>query len=130
MIIRSILGLAVFAGIAWLVSENRKKVSIRMVLTGFGLQIVAGVFLLKLPLFGRLFLYLNNVVTALEESTKAGTSAVFGFLGGAPLPYEELIPNSSITLAFRALPLILVISALSAVLFYWKVLPAVVKAFS
>ena len=130
MIIRSILGLAVFAGIAWLVSENRKKVSIRMVLTGFGLQIVAGVFLLKLPLFGRLFLYLNNVVTALEESTKAGTSAVFGFLGGAPLPYEELIPNSSITLAFRALPLILVISALSAVLFYWKILPAVVKAFS
>jgi CNT family concentrative nucleoside transporter len=66
----------------------------------------------------------------LEESTKAGTSAVFGFLGGGPLPYEEIIPNSSITLAFRALPLILVISALSAVLFYWKILPLVVKAFS
>lgn len=130
MILQSMLGLVAFVAIAWLASEDRKKVSLRIVLIGLGLQLVIGAVLLKLPVFGRIFLLLNKVVTALEESTRAGTSAVFGFLGGAPLPYEEIIPNSSITLAFRALPLILVISALSAVLFYWKVLPVVVKAFS
>lgn len=128
--IQSIAGLIAFAAIAWLVSENRKNISFRMILTGFGLQLVLGAILLKAPVSQKVFLYLNNVVIALEESTAAGAAVVFGFLGGGPLPYEEVIPNSSWVLAFRSLPLILVISAISAVLFHWKVLPAVVKAFS
>jgi len=55
---------------------------------------------------------------------------VFGYLGGGPLPFEEKLATSSFILAFRALPLVLVISALSALLFYWRVLPLVVKGFS
>jgi CNT family concentrative nucleoside transporter len=55
---------------------------------------------------------------------------VFGYLGGGALPFAEKYPSASFILAFRALPLILLISALSALLFYWKILPMVVKAFS
>jgi CNT family concentrative nucleoside transporter len=70
------------------------------------------------------------MVLSLEESTRAGTSMVFGYLGGGPLPFEEKFPGAAFILAFRGLPLVLVISALSALLFYWKILPLIVRGFS
>ncbi|MBW2428906.1 MAG: nucleoside:proton symporter, partial [Deltaproteobacteria bacterium] len=73
---------------------------------------------------------LNRVVLSLEEATTAGTSFVFGYLGGAALPFKEKFPGASFVLAFRGLPLVLLMSALSALLFYWKILPPVVRAFS
>jgi CNT family concentrative nucleoside transporter len=130
MIVQSVLGLAAFVLIAWLTSENRRKVAARMVLVGIGLQIVLAAVLLKLPPLRSIFLGLNKVVEALYESTTAGTAFVFGYLGGAPIPFEEAIPNSTYIFAFRGLPLILFMSALSSLLFYWKILPVVVRAFS
>ncbi len=128
--IQGILGLAVFIGISWLFSENRKSISIRMVASGLGLQVVFGILLLKLSFFRDIFIWLNNVVLALEESTQAGTSFVFGYLGGGALPFDEPFPGAGYILAFRGLPLVLVMSALSSLLFYWKILPLVVKGFS
>jgi len=55
---------------------------------------------------------------------------VFGFLGGAPLPYAETAAGASFVLAFRALPVVLVMSALSALLFHWRILPLLVRAMS
>ncbi|MBU4504546.1 MAG: nucleoside:proton symporter [Proteobacteria bacterium] len=130
MIIQSIAGLVVFVILAWAMSENRKKVSIKTVATGLALQLLVGVVLLKLPFFRDFFLFLNRIVLSLEESTTAGTSFVFGYLGGGSLPFNEKFPGSSFILAFRALPLVLVISALSSLLFYWKILPLIVKGFS
>lgn len=130
MIIQSAVGLIVFGFVAWLISENRKKVHLRTVLIGVSLQLVVGFVLLKLPLFREVFLFLNRLVLSLEESTSAGTAFVFGYLGGGNIPFEEKFPGASFILAFRALPLILLMSALSALLFYWKVLPLVVRGFS
>jgi CNT family concentrative nucleoside transporter len=130
MIIQSIAGLIVFSGIAWLISEKRKKVKLKLVIAGIGIQLVIGLILLKLPVFRSLFISLNHLVLSLEASTKAGTAMVFGYLGGGDLPFAEKFPGSSFILAFQALPLILVISALSSLLFYWKILPLVVRSFS
>lgn len=130
MNVQSIAGLVVFAGIAWLISENRTKVSIKIIVAGIAIQLAVGFILLKLPVFRDFFISLNHLVLSLEESTAAGTSMVFGYLGGGDLPFAEKFPGASFILAFRALPLILVISALSALLFYWKILPIVVQAFS
>ena len=130
MNVQSIAGLVVFACIAWLVSENRTKVSIKIIVAGIAIQLAVGFILLKLPVFRDFFISLNRLVLSLEESTAAGTSMVFGYLGGGDLPFAEKFPGASFILAFRALPLILVISALSALLFYWKILPIVVQAFS
>ena len=130
MIIQSMAGLVVFVILAWAMSENRKKVSIKTVATSLALQLLVGVVLLKLPFFRDFFLFLNRIVLSLEESTTAGTSFVFGYLGGGSLPFNEKFPGSSFILAFRALPLVLVISALSSLLFYWKILPLIVKGFS
>ncbi len=130
MIIRGIAGLFAFALIAWVISENRRKVDLRVVATGLILQVLTGFILLKLPFSRELFVYINNLFQFLEESTNAGTSFVFGYLGGGRLPFDEKFPGSSFILAFRALPLVLVMSALSSLLFYWKILPLVVRAFS
>ena len=128
--LQSALGFAVFVLIAWLLSEDRRAVSWRIVFSGALLQIVLAAALLKLPLFRDLFLALNELLSALERATQEGTRFVFGFLGGGPQPYAERPGASSFVLAFRALPLILVVSALSALLFHWRVLPAIVRAFS
>jgi len=130
MIIQSIAGLVIFAAIAWLMSENRKQASLKLVIIGIVLQLLIGFLLLKLPLFREFFLLLNRAVLSLEEATTAGTSFVFGYLGGGELPFTEKYPGASFILAFRALPLVLLMSALSALLFHWKILPVVVKGFS
>jgi concentrative nucleoside transporter, CNT family len=130
MTIQSIAGLFAFSGIAWLIGENRKKVSVKLVISGIAAQLAIGILLLKLPVCRKVFISLNHLVLALEASTKAGTAMVFGYLGGGPLPFAEKFPGSSFILAFQALPLILVISAISSLLFYWKILPLIVRTFS
>jgi CNT family concentrative nucleoside transporter len=127
---QSMAGLAAFIGIAWALSENRRQVRWKAVGTGVAIQIGLGLLFLGIPWFKTLFLALNRVVLSLEASTRAGTSFVFGYLGGGTLPFEETVPGSSFILAFQALPLILLMSALSALFFYWKILPLVVRGFS
>lgn len=130
MFLQSAFGFFALIGIAWLLSEKRRAVPWRIVISGVVLQIALAALLLKAPPFKSFFLALNDALLALERATQAGTSFVFGYLGGAPLPFAESPAGSSFVLAFRALPLILVVSALSSLLFYWRVLPFVVKSIS
>lgn len=116
--------------IAWTMSENRKQVRLKLVIIGLTIQVALGAILLNLSIFRDIFLLLNRLVLSLEEATTAGTSFVFGYLGGGGFPFIETYPGSSFILAFRGLPIVLLMSALSALLFYWKILPIVVKAFS
>ncbi len=127
-LLQPLLGLCVLIGLPWLFSESRGQVRLRPVLVGMLLQLVLAFAMLKLPVFQGLFLALNQVVVALQQGTEAGTSFVFGYLGGGDAPFETQYPANSFVLAFRALPLLLVVSALSALLFYWRVLPQVVRA--
>jgi CNT family concentrative nucleoside transporter len=129
-ILQGALGLVVLVGLAWLLSEDRRSVPLRLVLAGLGLQLLLGLLLLKLPLVKQLFLALNGLVVALQEATRAGTGFVFGYLGGGDAPFESLYPQNAFVLAFQALPLLLVISALSALLFHWRLLPPVVRGFA
>jgi len=130
MHLQGIAGLVVIMAVAWLVSENRRGLPHKIVIGGVAAQIIISVVLLKVSVFQKLFIALNGLVLALEESTAAGTKMVFGYIGGGPLPFEATAPGNLYILAFRALPLILVMSALSALLFYWKILPYVVRAFA
>jgi CNT family concentrative nucleoside transporter len=127
---QSLFGFFALACIAWGLSENRRRIRVKTVWVGFGLQIVLAVLLVKFPGSRDIFLWLNKGVEALEESTRAGTSFVFGYIGGGPLPFDEKQPGMSYILALRGLPLVLVMSALSSLLFYWKVLPIIVRFFS
>jgi CNT family concentrative nucleoside transporter len=116
--------------LAWLLSENRSAARWQVAVIGIGLQLLIAGLLLRVPQAAYFFVVLNDAVVAIETATLAGTSFVFGFLGGAELPYEELPGRSSLVLAFRSLPLILVVSALTALLTYWRILPWIVRGFS
>jgi concentrative nucleoside transporter, CNT family len=129
-IIQPLFGILSLIAFCWIISEKRRHVRIGEVLLGLALQFVMVFLLLKAPLVRHVFGYLNQAVSIIEESTRAGTSVVFGYLGGGPLPFDEKTPGSAFILAVRALPIVLVISALSSLLFYWRILPVVVKIFS
>ena len=128
--IQSALGFIALLALTWVISENRRTVPWRIVISGVILMVVMAVLLLKVPLFKQFFFSLNDALIGLEKATQAGTSFVFGYLGGGKLPYAEQPQTSSFVLAFRALPLILVVSALSSLMFYWRVLPFIVRSMS
>ena len=128
--LQSLLGFCLLLVIAWAVSENRRRLAWRTIVAGVALQFSLAALFLKIPLFKQVFMALNDAVGAIEKATQAGTAFVFGYLGGGPAPFAATHPEASFVLAFRALPLILVVSALSSLLFYWRILPLVVKAFS
>ncbi len=129
-VVHSLVGFFLLHAVAWALSEDRRTIVWRPVIAGMLLTFGLGLVLLKAPYAKGIFLALNGALGALEKATRDGTAFVFGFLGGGPLPFAETYPGASFVLAFRALPLVLVVSALSALLFHWRVLPWIVRGFS
>lgn len=128
--LQSAVGLIVLTSIAWALSEKRGAVKINVALTGILLQVVIAYLLIKLPPLKHLFTTLNYLVLTIQSATEAGTSFVFGYLGGGPLPFAPTQSNASFILAFRALPMVIVLSAITAVLTYWGILPWIVRGFA
>jgi CNT family concentrative nucleoside transporter len=126
--LQSLLGVFALLALAWALSENRRAVSIKQAAAGLALTVALALVLLKLPQSRTVFAILTRGVDALAAATRAGTSFVFGYLGGGPPPFEVTHPERSFVLAFDALPLILVVSVLTTVLFYWRILPVLVRA--
>jgi CNT family concentrative nucleoside transporter len=126
----ALAGMAGLLALAWAMSENRRAIPWRAVIAGMVLLLILTVVFLKIPLVKSLFMQLNDVLLVLERATLAGTSLVFGYLGGGPAPFQVSDVNSNFVLAFRALPIVLLISALSALLFYWRIVPAIVRGLS
>ncbi len=127
-VLHGAFGLLGLLFIAWVFSEDRWHIPLRVVLGGALLQIALALLFIKFPPATRAFLILNDGVGALQKATDTGTALVFGYLGGGPLPFNETQPGGSFILAFRAFPLVLVISALASLLLYWGVLQRIVGA--
>ena len=128
--LQGLFGYAVFIALVWAISESRRDIPWRTVAGGVLLQVALAVVILKLPGAQAVFAAMNDALLALERATRAGTGMVFGYLGGGPLPFAEPFPGASFVLAFQALPIVLVMSALSALLFHWRILPLLVRAMS
>ena len=126
---QAILGIAVLIGAAWLLSEARSEVRWRVTFIGLVMQLVLAFLLLKVPLLSEGLLYINALVTAVENATRAGTTFVFGYLGGGEVPFGVDAEGALYIFAFRVLPQILVFSVLVALLWYWRILPVVVRGF-
>jgi CNT family concentrative nucleoside transporter len=124
------LGIVVMLLFAFACSEDRRRIPWRTVIAGLALQLALAILLLRVPPATRAVFAVNNAATALQNATQTGTRFVFGYLGGPPLPFVESHPGGSFILAFQALPLVLVISALASLLFHWGVLQRVTAAFA
>jgi CNT family concentrative nucleoside transporter len=127
---RGLLGIAAILVFAWVLSEDRFRVPWRVVAAGVALQFGLALLFLKFPPASAAFLLLNRAVETVQSATEAGTGFVFGYLGGGELPFAETKPGGAFVFAFRALPMVLVVSALATLLFYWGVLQRIVQAFA
>ena len=127
---QGVLGMVTLIALAWIFSEQRRKVRVGMIFAAIALQFLIAVSLLWFEPMRNAILSLNAVVRALQSSTEAGATFVFGFLGGGAPPYEVTDPSNSTVLAFGVFPLIIVLSALSALLWHWRILPIIVNAFA
>jgi CNT family concentrative nucleoside transporter len=121
----SFAGLLALMFIAWALSSSRRRVNVRCVAFGVGLQLLLGVIVFWAPGSREVFLALNDVVGRLFEAASAGQVFLFGNLGtpGAPEPVGPV-------LAFQALPVIVFFAALMALLYHWRVMPLIVHGFA
>jgi CNT family concentrative nucleoside transporter len=128
--LQSALGIVALIAFAWAISENRRLVSLRRIGVGLAVAIVLAVVFLKIPPVTRAFGSANHAIDAIAAASRAGTSFVFGYIGGGALPFELKFPGKEFVLAFNALPIVLVMSVLTTLLFYWGILPPIVKGFA
>ena len=128
--LQSAAGVIAFLGIAWAISENRSAVAWKQAAMGLALTVVVAIILIKVPQVTAAFAAVNQAVGAIAAATRAGTSFVFGYLGGGTLPYDLKVPGAEFVLALQALPILLVMSVLTTLLFYWRILPPVVRGFA
>jgi CNT family concentrative nucleoside transporter len=128
--LQSVFGVFALLAIAWLIGENRRAVSLRQAAVGLALTFVTALVLLKVPQVAAAFGIVNTAVDAIAAATRAGTSFVFGYLGGGALPYDLKTPGAEFVLALQALPIVLVMSVLTTLLFYWRILPPIVRGFA
>lgn len=123
-------GYVIILALAWALSENRRGVSWKTVASGIVLQLALAVAFLHFPPAVSLIQTANRLANAIQTATEAGTGFVFGYLGGGPLPFTEINPGASFVLAFNALPIVLVISALASLSFHWGLMQRVTGIFS
>jgi concentrative nucleoside transporter, CNT family len=128
--LQSLLGILALVALAWVISENRRAVAWRSVAAGLLLTFLTALILLKVPAVARAFGAINDAVGAIAAASRAGTSFVFGYLGGGQLPYDLKVPGAEFVLALQALPIVLLMSVLTTLLFHWRILPPIVRGFS
>jgi CNT family concentrative nucleoside transporter len=128
--LQSLLGIFALLALAWSVSEDRRGVAWKQAAIALLATFTTAIIMLKMPGATRVFAALNDAVDAIAAATRAGTSFVFGYLGGGRLPFELKTPGAEFVLALQALPVVLVMSVLTTLLFYWRILPPIVRGCS
>jgi CNT family concentrative nucleoside transporter len=128
--LQSALGVFALLAFAWAISENHRAVNFRSAGIALLVTLVTAVLLLKVPQIALLFIGIARAVDAVSAASRAGTSFVFGYIGGGTLPFEVKTPGADFVLAFQALPIVLVMSVLTTLLFHWRILPPIVRGFS
>ena len=117
-----ILGIVVLLAIAFALSNNRKQINLRIVGWGLGLQAIFAIFILKTPIGGPLFSFLDKAIRKLISFSDAGSDFLF----------KSFVPDigyhvSLVNFAFRALPTIIFFSSLMAVLYHFGIIQIIVK---
>ena len=125
---QALLGIGFCITVLWLLSESRTTIRWRAVLVGLAMQLALAFVLLNVQQISEVLLLANQVVYAIESATFAGTNFVFGYVGGGAAPFDVQVESALYIFAFRVLPQILVFSVLVAVFWYWRILPAVIRA--
>lgn len=128
MLLQAVFGIITFFVICWLMSENRRKVRVGYAFVGLLAQFIVAALVTHVGAVRQIFVSASKAVIALKDATLQGTTFVFGFLGGGDIPFDA--KGNTFVFAFQVLPMIMVVSAVSMLLFHWRILPAFVRAVS
>lgn len=128
----SFSGIFVLLGFACLISSNRRKMNWRVIGWGIALQMLFATFIFCVPAGARLFLLANDVVLKVLDSASAGTKFIFGRLALPPGTLNQAGEDISLgpILAFQVFPAIIFFSALMSVLYYFKIMPLIIRGFA
>ena len=130
-ILQILIGFAGLVCIAIPFSQNRSSINYRYIFVAIIFQIILAFALLKIPFIVQIFAYLSDGVSSLQAATQEGAEFVFGYLSNSSnSPFEASGAGNSMIFAFQILPLIIVISSLSALLWFWNILPLIIRAVS
>src|ERR1700710_575146 len=124
--LQSAFGVLALLAITWAFSENRRAVSLRQAAIGLAVTLLTAVALIKLPFVAHAFGVINDAVGTISSASRAGTSFVFGYLGGGALPFDLKAPGADFILAFQTLPVVLLMSVLTTLLLFGCILPPIV----
>lgn len=130
--LQAIFGIFVFLGFCWLISVDRKNINYRQVAIGLSIQFLIAIFVLNVSFVQTAFNWLNSGIMAIAAASREGLAFVLGYVGGGETPFA-VTPGKEghlFILAFQALPIVMVMSAITSVLFYWQVIPAITKFLS
>lgn len=129
---QGLIGIGFLLMLAWAVSEDRKTRPGWLWIAGAVLlQIVLALAVTRIPVIWTIVGFANQGVTAIEKATLVGSSYMFGYTGGAPIPFVlQEGASPPVVIAFQILPLIITFSALSALLWHWGILRAMVRGLS
>lgn len=127
MNLQSILGILVIFGLMIAFSRNRSEISYRIFAIGFLFQMILAFILIKTTWLNGIFSQMTHWVEGLQYATQQGTSLVFGYLSGQNLPFETVDSSNLFILGIQGLPLVIVVGALSSLLYYWRILPWIIK---
>jgi CNT family concentrative nucleoside transporter len=134
LVVQALFGIVVFVAIAVVFSEQRTLPGWRLLIAGLGLQFLFAFAVFNLNFLQQMLSLINRGVNAVVNATESGTLFIFGYLGGDPLnvdyPFSISEPGATMILAFRILPLVLMFTVLSAILWHYRVLPVIIKGFS
>ena len=122
----SVLGFIVFAGIAWLLSSNRRKIAWRTIAWAVALQLLIGLIIFRLPGSHRLLLWLNDAVLVLLNASKSGSVFLFGPLAASPGESGSI----GFILVFQVLPVVIFFAAFTSLLYHLRVLQVFVRLFA
>ena len=128
--LQSALGIVALLAFAYLISENRRAVDFKAAAIALLVTFITAVLLLEIPQIKSAIGLVQYAVDAVSAAALAGTSFVFGYVGGGPPPYAVTSPANEFVLGFQALPIVLVMSVLTTLLFYWRILPPIVRGLS
>lgn len=127
---RALLGIVLIYGICWLVSEKRKLFPWKLVLGATAMQFAFALILFFITPVRNVLLKANLVVDVLQDATRAGTSFVFGYVGDNVAATRMIGSEAPALFFFQILPIIIVVAALSAMLWHWKILQWITNGFA
>ena len=130
LIFQACLGILVFFIFPVALSENRRRIDYKFVVLGLAVQIFLAVMITKIAFVQSSFLWVSEGINKLKCATCEGTKFVFGYLGGGDVPFLMKEGASPFIFAFQPLPMVMVVSAISMLLFHWRILPIIVRGFS